>query len=216
MENKLLSDSERNPGKIQTKKARSWSWNKKRPDTPMVHEAFRPEWKRTRSSYSECSNPSCPNSAIILNDQEREENAVINQISNIVTESIGEEQLSRITIFEDAKNNKDQHEECSAQNSAFRKIRNFRWCKKRMDTPMISEEQKFNWFRTHSSESCSSNISISNSDYACNDDQFIERPPSESTFSSRNSTDVFLKPLNAKFPNKPSKTHQAFDPAFLQ
>ena len=216
MENNLLSDSEINSGKLQTKKARSGSWNKKRPDTPMVNEAFRPEWKRIRSSYSECNNPSCPNSVIILSDRELEENTMINQSANIVAESIVEGQLSRISISEDTKTDTVQREECSNENNGFRKIRNFRWCKKRMDTPMISEEQKFNWFRTHSSDSCSSNISFSNSDYASNDDQLIESPPIENNFSSKNSKEVFLKPLNAKFPNKHFKNHETFDPAFLQ
>ena len=216
MENKLLSDSEINPDKIQTRKARSWSWNKKRPDTPMVNEAFRPEWKSTRSSYSECINPSYPNYTIFPSDREFEENIVINQTSNVVTDRNGEGQLSRLSISEDAKNDKDQRQECATQNSTFRKIRNFRWCKKRMDTPMISEEQKFNWFRTHSSDSCSSNMSTSNSDCTFNDDQLIESPSIENTYASKNSKGIFLKPLITKFPNKHFKNHQTFDPAFIQ
>ena len=216
MENKLLSDSFVNPGKIQTKKPRSWTWNKKRPDTPMVNEALRPEWKRNRSSYSECSNSSCQNSANVLSGRELEDKIVVNNSSNVVTDSIGEGQLSRISISEDTKTDTAQREECSTINNGFRKIRNFRWCKKRMDTPMISEEQKFYWFRTHSSDSCSSNTSISNSDYAFNDDQLIESPNFENNFSSTSSKGVFLKPLDKKFPNQHSKTHQTFDPAFLQ
>ena len=53
---------------VKCKRIRDLKWAKNRPDTPMVNEALKFEWRRTHSSDStSTTNSSCPNSGSLCN-----------------------------------------------------------------------------------------------------------------------------------------------------
>lgn len=186
-------DNKISSAKTDVKKKRNLGWRKKRPDTPMINKISTIEWKRSRSSNSECTDSSCPNSANILSDADLKDELLSNPTANLQSIDLNEEQLRVLTISEENDRN-DNGDKLISENSLKRKTKKFRWRKKRVDTPLINQEQKFDWFCTH---------------FSCDESRNNEEPNNSSWNKNShlilNSRGVFLKPLITRFPNKASQ-----------
>ena len=204
-------DNKISSAKTDVKKKRNWGWRKKRPDTPMINKISTIEWKRSRSSNSECTDSSCPNSASILSDADLKDELLSNPTANLQSIDLNEEQLRVLTISEENDRN-DNGDKLISENSLKRKTKKFRWRKKRADTPLINQEQKFDWFRTHFSNDHFSGASFPisrNTSSSCDENRNNEEPNNSSWNKNShlilNSRGVFLKPLITRFSNKASQ-----------
>ena len=199
------SDTKISSAKTEIRKKRNWGWRRKRPDTPMVNNISTMEWNRSRLSNSECTDSSCPNSAVTLSDTYSRDGLWHISAPNIKKFDLNEEQLRVLSISEE-NNRNDKGDELMTENSCKRKTRKFRWCKKRVDTPMINDEQKFDWFQAHSSNNRLSEPIIPSSDEKRNNEQSNKSSSNSSSNLVLNSRGIFLTPLITCFPRKTSRS----------
>ena len=99
----------------------------------------------------------------------------------------------------------DKGDKSITKNSCKRKSRNFRWRKKRVDTPIINQEQKFEWFRAHPPNNRFSEDVNSRSNERRNNEQSNKSSLNDTSPLVLNSRGIFLKPLITCFQNKVSR-----------
>ena len=113
------NDTKSSSSKREVRKKRNWGWNKKRPDTPMINKISTIKWNRSRSSNSECTDSSCPNSANTLSVTDSKDEMLLNSAANLQKFDLDEDQLRILSISEE--NNKNgKRDELIVKNSCKR------------------------------------------------------------------------------------------------
>ena len=82
----------------------------------MINKISTIEWKRSRSSNSECTDSSCPNSANILSDADLKDELLSNPTANLQSIDLNEEQL-RVLSISDESNRNDKGDRLIAENN---------------------------------------------------------------------------------------------------